>query len=168
MNPVHPQLVHVPLALAILMPLIATVFAVAWWRRWLPRKTWLAAIILQAILVVSGFAAVQTGESDEDRVEDIVAEQHIERHEEAAEVFEWAAFAVLLPFLLAGAIRNERRALALAAVATVGTVVVLGLGYRVGHLGGALVYEHGAAAAFAGSSEVSGEARTQEQEHDDD
>jgi hypothetical protein len=145
----HPKLVHIPMALGVLMPLVAVTLWVAWLRGWLPRGAWFLAVGLQAILVVSGIAAMRSGEAEEDRVETIVAERLIEEHEEAAEVFVWASGGVLGVMLLAAALGSRRAGLPIAAAATLGTLLVLGLGYRTGQAGGSLVYEHGAAGAYA-------------------
>lgn len=145
----HPKVVHVPMALGILMPLIAGGLLLAWWRSWLPRRGWILAIGLQAILFGSGIVALRTGEAEEDRVERVVAERFIEAHEEAAEVFVWTSGGVLGLMILAAALGSRRSALPTAAVATLGTLLVLGLGYRTGQAGGKLVYEHGAAQAYA-------------------
>lgn len=147
--PIHPMLVHLPIALAVLMPLVSLGLVIAWWRGALQRRTWFIAIALQAILVVSGFAAIRSGEAEEDRVESVVAEPAIEAHEEAAEGFLIASAIVLGVSLGAGLIRRERAARTIAAVAALGTLVVLALGYRTGQAGGELVYEHGAATAYA-------------------
>lgn len=147
-TPLHPLLVHFPIALAVLMPLIALALLLAWRQGALPRRTWLIAVALQAALVGSGFAASQTGEADEERVEAVVPEAALEAHEEAAEVFVYGAAAVLGIALLAAVIRQERAARWIAGVATLGTIAVLGLGYRTGQAGGKLVYEHGAASAY--------------------
>lgn len=146
----HPKLVHVPMALGVLMPLVAGGLLLAWWRKWLPARAWILAVGLQAILLGSGILALQSGEAEEDRVERIVAERFIEQHEEAAEAFVWASGGVLMAMLLAGALHARRSGLATAAAATLGTVLVLGLGYRTGQAGGSLVYQHGAAQAYAG------------------
>lgn len=145
----HPKLVHVPLALGVLMPLIAGALLVAWWRGWLPRRVWVLAIALQAVLVGSGLLALRSGEAESDRVERVIPERVIEAHEEAAELFVWAGGAVLALMIGAGALARRRAGLPAAAVATVGTVVVLLLGYRTGQAGGSLVYQHGAARAYA-------------------
>lgn len=144
----HPKLVHVPMALGVLMPIISAGLLLAWWRKWLPPRAWLVAVGLQAALVGSGILAMKTGSAQEDRVEAVVAESAIERHEEAAEQFVWASGAVLALMLLAAAAAARRPGPAFATVATLGTVVVLGFGYRTGEAGGALVYEHGAARAY--------------------
>lgn len=148
----HPKLVHLPIALGVLMPLVAAGAWIAWWRGWLPRRGWFFAVALQTILVGSGVAALQSGEAEEDRVESVVPEQLIEAHEEAAELFVQASGGVLVVMLLAAVLASRRSGLPLAAVATVGTFVVFGLGYRTGDAGGSLVYEHGAAQAYGGAA----------------
>lgn len=164
----HPKVVHLPIALAVLMPLIAGGLTVAWWRGWLPKKTWVVALALQGLLVASGAVAMQTGEVDEDRVERVVAESFIEEHEEAAEVFVWASACVLILVVAAGAMPKERVALGLATAATLGTLVVFALGHRVGEAGGDLVYEHGAANAYTDGAASSGPRLASEHDDDDD
>jgi uncharacterized membrane protein len=147
----HPKIVHLPIALGVVMPLLAGGLLLAWWRDWLPARAWAISVALQALLVASGVAALQSGEAEEDRVERVVAERHIEEHEEAAEAFVAASGAVLGAMLLGLVAARTRAGKPLAAAATVGTLVVLGLGYRTGQAGGALVYQHGAAAAYVGT-----------------
>lgn len=163
----HPMLVHVPIALGVLMPLIAGGLLLAWWRNWLPRRGWYFAVALQAILLVSGVLALRTGEAEEERVERVVAEQVIEKHEEAAQVFVGASGAVLAAMLLAAMLGARRSGLPTAAAATLGTVLVLGLGYRTGQAGGSLVYEHGAAQAHVGASTAGTEAQVAPSDDDD-
>lgn len=145
----HPKVVHIPMALGVLMPLIAGGLLLSWWRNWLPRRAWFLAVGLQAILLGSGVLALRSGEAEEDRVERVVSERLIEQHEEAAEVFVWASGGVLVAMLLAAALGARRAGLPTAAAATLGTLLVLGLGYRTGQAGGSLVYQHGAARAYA-------------------
>lgn len=145
----HPKVVHLPIALGLLMPLVAGGLALAWWRGWLPRRAWTIAVILQAVLLASGIAALRTGDAEEAQVERVVAEHLIEAHEEAAEGFVLGSAVVLAVMLAAGFLGQRRAGLPLAAASLVGTLVVLGLGYRTGHAGGSLVYEHGAAQAYS-------------------
>lgn len=145
----HPKVVHIPIALAVLMPLVTGGLLLAWWRRWLPARSWVVAVALQAILVGSGLLALRSGEPEEERVEQVVAERYIEAHEEAAEAFVWASGGVLVVMAL-GLLLSTRRAGPIAATAaTAGTLLVLGLGYRTGQAGGDLVYRHGAAQVYA-------------------
>jgi uncharacterized membrane protein len=141
----HPKVVHLPMALAVLMPLVSGGILFSWWRGWLDRRVWVVVVLLQAVLVGSGIVAMNTGEREEERVEQIVAERHIEAHEEAAEVFVWASAALLL-LMAAPVVLPEGRARRVVSLgAFVGTLIVLGLGYDTGQAGGKLVYEHGAA-----------------------
>ena len=165
----HPKVVHIPIALGVLMPLIAGGLLLAWWRNWLPGRAWFLAIGLQAILLGSGVLALRSGEAEEDRVERVVAERFIEAHEEAAEVFVWASGGVLAVMLLAGALGSRRGGLPTAAAATLGTLLVLGLGYRTGQAGGSLVYQHRAAQAYTGAAGAAApEARAAPSRHQND
>lgn len=147
--PLHPAIVHLPIALALLVPLLGGALWLAWLRGALPRRTWLVAVAAQALLVISGVAALRTGEADEERVEATVPEAALEAHEHAAQRFVGLG-ALTLGLAVAGAaVRDERLARSLAAGAVVSSLAVLGAGYVVGEAGGALVYQHGAAAAHA-------------------
>ena len=145
--PLHPKLIHLPIALAVLMPMISVGLLLAWVRDLLPHRVWVVAVALQALLVVSGVVAMESGEDEEKRVEKIVPKAAIEAHAQAAEAFVWTAGGVLLLFV-AGAALPSAIATKAAAAATAGTLVVLFLGYRAGEAGGHLVYEHGAAQAY--------------------
>lgn len=166
--PLHPKLVHLPIALAMLMPLVSAGLLVAWFRDLLPRRVWAIAVALQVLLVVASLGAMRSGEGDEERVESVVAESAIETHEEAAEAFTWATGGVLLLFA-AGLVLPAAAGRAAAAAATAATLVVLVLGYRVGQAGGSLVYRHGAASAWTqgGGGSFTGAAGEQGEDVDD-
>lgn len=176
-TPLHPALVHLPLGLAIVVPLLAVGLTVALWRGWLPKKAWYAVVALQALTVVAAVLAMRTGEGDEDRVERIVGEVALEAHAEAAELFTWGAGVVLAMTIVVLLLRRVELARIGAAVAAAGTLVVALLAIRVGHAGGELVYTHGAASAFTtgsaaagGAAPVGGEGGGEagEREHDRD
>lgn len=144
-EPLHPAVVHVPIALAILLPAIALATWLAIRRAWLPARAWVPVVAFHLLLVASAWAALETGEQDEERVEPVVGERLIHEHEEAAEWFLWSAVAATLVSglgLLGGTVGGVGRIATVAA-----TLVVFGAGIRTGHLGGELVYRHGAARA---------------------
>jgi uncharacterized membrane protein len=145
-EPLHPAVVHLPIALATLIPLLAilAILAIRW--SFLPSRSWACVVLLQALLVGSAWLALETGEQDEERVERVVAERHVEGHEEAAELF--LALAGLS--LLAGAagLRPGRMGGFGRLASTLAGFAVLASAVQVGHSGGALVYEHGAANAY--------------------
>jgi len=166
-NPLHPAVVHFPIVLAVLAPLVA---AGALWaiRRGVPsRRAWSVPALLLGALVLSGWVAAQTGEREEDRVERVVSERPIHAHEEAAELFVYATAGVLaiaLVGLLPGAAGRAGRALG-----TVGTVALVVVGWNVGHTGGELVYRYGAAQAYsaprAGGADVVRASRDEDRDH---
>jgi uncharacterized membrane protein len=152
----HPKLVHLPMALAVLMPLVSGGVLLACWRGWFDRRVWIVVLLLQAALVGSGAVAMNTGEREEERVEQAVAEQHIEAHEEAAEVFVWASAALLLLMAVPLVLPDGRARQAASLGAFLGTLIVFGLGYNAGEAGGKLVYEHGAAQVYVANGGVAG------------
>jgi hypothetical protein len=145
--PLHSALVHVPLGLAAVLPLVAAGLALALWRGVLARRTWLVLVALQALLVAGGVAALATGDRDEDRVERVVGEAAVHRHEEAAEAFLWSA-AVVLAAAIAVLVLPARASAAGTVVVVAGTLVVTALALRAGEAGGELVYRYGAATAY--------------------
>ncbi len=170
--PLHPAIVHIPLGLAFVLPLVVLVLTVLLWRGQLARRAFISVFALQLVLFASGLAALKTGENDEERVERVVAESRIEQHEEAAELFVWGAGAVLVLSLAPLLLRSRRGQSIAAALATASTFAVAGLGYRAGKAGGELVYVHGAAQAYtqtgSAGSAPSGEAAPARHGHDDD
>ena len=144
----HPQMVHLPLALGLVLPLIAFVVFWAWTRRVFPKSTFAIVVLLQGLLVVGAFSAVRSGEAEEERVQEVIEESLIEAHEDAAKAFTAASVAVLVVMAAALVLKSERGSKRLAMLSCLGTLAVLGLGIRVGQLGGELVYKHGAAAAY--------------------
>lgn len=145
-TPLHPAVVHLPMALAVLLPFFAlgALWAI---RRGAPaRKAWGITTALFAALAVSAFVSLKSGEAQEERVEDVVAEAPIHSHEEAAEAFlmlSLGALGIATLGLAGGRVGSVARV-----VGAVGTVALLGAGLRVGHTGGELVYRYGAASAY--------------------
>lgn len=166
--PLHPALVHIPLGLSVVMPVLAAAIAVALLKGWATKPMWLAVIALQAVVLVGGLAAMNTGEEEEEVVEKVVDERFIEEHEERAEAFVWSA-GVTLALSAAVLVLGPQQVGAAALVTAAAAAVTLGLGYRVGHSGGELVFKHGAGSAYAGpaSSSQPDEARGERDDDDD-
>jgi uncharacterized membrane protein len=155
-EPLHPAVVHLPLALAVLVPLFALLAALAIRAGLTAPRTWAAVVLLQALLVGSAWLALETGEEEEERVEEVVPERHIESHEERAERFLLGAAAALV-VIGAGVLPGGAGGVARAA-AVLASAAVLALGIQVGHSGGELVYRHGAASAYASKRGEAGSA----------
>ena len=152
-DPLHPAIVHLPIALALLVPALACLCLVLIYKGLMPSRTWALIVLLQAILVGSGWLALETGEDQEERVERIVAERHIGTHEEAAErflIFAGIGLLVCGAGLAPGRIGSWSRI-----AGTLAAFGVLAAGVSVGHSGGELVYEHGAASAYSDQGRAS-------------
>lgn len=152
--PLHPALVHLPLGVAMVAPLLALALLYGWISGQLPRKAWWLAVGLQVLIVGGAFGALRTGEEEEERVEDFVPEDAIHEHEEAGELFLGASAVVFGLMVAAGLLKGERAARGLAAVAVLGGVAAAAAGMRAGHLGGQLVFTHGAGGVPAENAPV--------------
>ena len=122
-EPLHPMVVHLPIALAALMPLFGISALVAAWRGWLPGKPlWWGVVGLQTLLTLAAFVAVRTGENEEDKAELIAPRAAVHDHEEAGEALRNGAVGTLIVTLAAALMRRDplRRLLTVAAVLAMG------------------------------------------------
>lgn len=155
-EPLHPKLVHVPLGLAVVLPLILLVLLVTIRRDLLAARCWWLGVGLAALLAASAGLAVRTGDADSDRVEAVVPESFVDEHEEAGERMLVSAIVAAAIAAAGGLVRDRSARVATQAAAVLSTLVTLVLGIRAGGLGGALVYKHGAAAVYAPGPATSG------------
>lgn len=153
-EPLHPAVVHFPVVLSLLLPLVAlgAVWAVRRGAR--PRRAWSLTVLVAAALFSSSYLAVETGEKEEERVEETVAEQAIHTHEERGEFFLYLAGGTLVLTGLGLAGGMVGRAGRYASIGAALALVVAG--WRVGRTGGELVYRHGAAAAYTNEAGLAG------------
>lgn len=151
-DPLHPAVVHLPVALAVLLPII--VLGAIWFvrRGARPLAAWGVAVAFMGMLVASTLVARETGEQQEERVEAVVPEGALGTHERAADAFLVAAAGVLLVGLAGFA--PGRLGQAGRWVAAAGTLAILVTGWQVGHSGGMLVYRDGAASVYASGGAV--------------
>lgn len=146
-NPLHPAVVHFPIVLALLSPLVAIGVLWAIRRGGGTRRNWTFLAALLAALALSAWVSLETGEEQEERVEDAVAAQPLHAHAGAAETFlvlSGGVLAIALVGFAGGRIGRIARA-----AATAGTLVLAIAVVRVGHTGGQLAYRYGAAGLFA-------------------
>ena len=153
-EPLHPAVVHFPIVFACVLPVVAIVLWLRIRRDSGTAPSWVWVFLSAALLAGSSWAAVQTGEAEEDRVEAVVSEAAIHDHEESAERFLLitGAFLVLTSLgLVRGAVGRAARPVAAAA-----SIVLPVAALVVGGSGGDLVYTHGAAEAYRadGAAEV--------------
>lgn len=169
-NPLHPAVVHFPIALAMLLP-IAALGALFFIRRGgNPRTLWTGVVVGSAMLAGSAWLALETGEDQEEQVESVVPDQALNTHEEAADRLLVLSILVLGVGMV-GLARGKVGAIA-RVVATAGAIGVLPASYSVGHSGGELVYVHGAASAYTSPATQGGveggRTDTARREDDDD
>lgn len=173
LDPIHPAVVHFPIVLCTLLPLVAISLLWAIRSGRLERSAWLGVVSLQALLVVFSWVAVETGKREEERVEKIVTERHIEEHEESGErLLLWAG--LVLPIAAAGLLPGGAGATA-RALGVVALLGVLGPAVTTERSGGELVYRHGAAMAYlepaisgGGTTWKARHSHDEEDEDDDD
>lgn len=145
-EPLHPAIVHFPMVLVVLLPVVAVVALWAIRRGAVASRAWLVPVVVAGALTFTSWLAMRTGESEEDRVEAVVSERAIHEHEEAAERF-LVLSGVLLLIAGAGLLRDTIGTSA-RLLATVGAFGLVLAGIQVGGAGGELVYRHGAASAY--------------------
>lgn len=163
--PIHPILVHIPIALAVLMPLIFGGLIIAIRRDFLPVQSWWIAVLLQLVLALGSIAALGSGHAEEERVEDFVPKEMIESHEHLAMAMAGTALVALV--LSAASLRKGIKGERLYRVASfAASLAVLGLAGMVGHQGGELVYKHGAA-GIAQPTQLSNPPAPEEEENPD-
>ncbi len=141
--PLHPRLVHIPLGLLTVLPVVLAVIAYAIKKTWVSSRAWWLAAFLAAVVAGTAFAATRTGEVEGDRVESIVPEAALERHEEAGEQVLFASGALFVVTVVG--LFNFKIRTAAQVTAVVASVIALGFALRAGHFGGELVYKYGAA-----------------------
>jgi len=144
--PLHPLVVHFPIVLAVLLPISAGVALWAVRKGATPRKAWAVPVAVAAALTLSAWVATQTGQAQEDRVEDVVPRSALHGHEESAERLLVLSGVLLL--VAAGGLARGNVGRAARYVAAVGTLGLVAAAVQVGHSGGALVYRHNAASAY--------------------
>lgn len=148
-QPLHPAVVHFPIVFVVVLPIVAVIAIISIHRGAAVRPAWLPVIGIAGALALSSWLAVETGEDEEDAVEEVVPESAMHDHEESAELFFPLTIAGLV--LVSAGLVKGRPGQLLRGAAVVGALGLSVAGYQVGHTGGELVYEYGAADAYARS-----------------
>jgi uncharacterized membrane protein len=139
-DPLHPAVVHFPIVLMYIAPIVVVWAAWRARRSEFPMRTWLIVPVFFGAIVVSGFVAKQTGNDGEELAEEFVDHDVIETHEERGEqfvLFALGAFIVSIAGFASGKAGQALKGLTLIAALT-GVVLIT----RVGHSGGTMVYDH--------------------------
>lgn len=149
-DPLHPAIAHFPVVLSVLIPLVAAgaLWAIRQGAR--PLRAWGVTTAVASVLALSAFAAVQTGEQQEERVEDKVGESRLELHAQAGETLLFTSAGLLA--VIALGLMPGRTGRISRLVGAAGTLAVVAVAYRVGSSGGDLVYKYNAGAVYSTAS----------------
>jgi len=147
--PFHPIIVHLPLALTFILPLLLLAFAYFIKSNKMSPSAWLIIIGFQAILAGSGYLALETGETDEKIAAKVVSKSLIHEHEEKAEIFVGVTVLALVVSVAAFFIKKDLQFYLQLGVVILSLVACF-LAYRTGESGGELVYRYGAAGGHIG------------------
>ncbi len=145
LGPLHPQIVHFPVALlvcSVLFDLVGRATDSSWWRK--------ASMTLLVLAVAAGITAILTGEFVGDRAEELqhFPEATVDAHGDMGKTAIWLAGGALVARLIEGGVGAAR-----SAVSGVALLLQLAAAISVGvaaHRGGGLVYHHGAGVAIDG------------------
>lgn len=151
--PLHPAIVHFPIALTFLLPVLVLVFAWAIKSGKMSKELWLVIIGIQVLITGSGYLALETGETDEDKVSAIVSKKIVHEHEEAAEIFVGTTVVSLAAGIVAWFLQPAFQDKARFAVMFL-SLLPLFFGWQTGKLGGEIVYRHGGASAHSDVREI--------------
>jgi len=148
-HPLHPALVHLPLGLAIILPLLILIVSIGISKQWFNKGVWVLIVGLQLICMASGILSIETGEDEEATVQKVLAGELIAKHEDMAKAFTVCAGITFASALIGFIFIRKKKVFSLCSLATLLlSLATLGLAMQTGHLGGKLVYEHGAAKAY--------------------
>lgn len=162
--PLHPLVVHFPVVLAVFIPLLAL------WAFWHQRqrspgraKVWTVFVLAQALLAISAFVAVQSGEEDEEKAEKRVSEARLEKHEDQGKRF--ALISTGTTLLSAAGFLPAPLGMAAQTLALASTWAQFAFIMPVGHSGADLV--HGANGVYAGGGQgATPNAELEKEDHD--
>lgn len=141
-NPLHPAIVHFPIVL-ILLGMVIALIAVFWRKGYIP----VFAAALLTLGALGAWGAMETGESDEDSVKQSSRQANalLHSHEDwAKRTLAASSIAAVIAMGALALYRFPRVARGTAAAAALAACAASWCVYETGHLGGALVYQHGA------------------------
>lgn len=145
--PFHPMIVHFPIALTFLLPVLVLIFSYMIKTGKMSPQGWLILVGLQMVTTATGYISLESGETEEHQVESVVERKFIHEHEETAEVFVGVTVLALVFSVAAYFVARNIQFYLHLSVALI-SLLSCYFAYKTGELGGELVYRHGAANAY--------------------
>jgi len=152
--PLHPALVHFPIGIVLVLPFVTILLFFLIHKGESTRRALYILVFLHLLLMGSTFVAIETGEDQEHKVEQVVGESVLEEHEERAEMLMYGtvlAFLIVTGFTYFPLLSSNQT---LSIMLSTHFILEI-LSFRVGHSGGELVYVHGAGSAYTGGNKAS-------------
>ena len=144
--PLHPFLVHLPLGLVAVLPVLSAWGLIARRRSDTPGTIWVVVVALHAFLAVSAWFAAEIGERHVHIVKHLVDGTFLDAHADAGNALQVVASVAFL-LCLVGLARDRVGSIG-RVMSTLLACAMLFMGYEAGRTGGELVYRHGAARAY--------------------
>jgi len=145
--PIHPLVTHLPLGLSVLIPLLILVFMILIKLEKVSPKLWMIVLGFQVLMTVSGYITIETGETEEEIVKEVVGKKNIALHEADGEKFVGATVITLVLSIGSFFIDPKFRFRTHIAV-LLASIFSFALAVNVGRSGAELVYKHGAGEAY--------------------
>ena len=147
MLPLHPFMAHIPLVLALCLPIVLVSSIVFIMKKKISPRIWWLPVVVQITIVIFSYIALETGEAQEDTVLQFVAKPFVQQHENAAEIFSGLGV-ILLGLMVVVLFVGENLARNLRFLTAALSLIPLAAGLYAGRLGGAIAYTHGGAEAY--------------------
>ena len=136
--PLHPFIVHFPIAIGILMPMLVVGVGLGIKLLKWPHQTWWMIVFFQTVVVASSVIAVVSGEKEEERPGPPLNQEQLAVHEEAGETIPWTAGVALILSMAPLIMPKKMKGLALLfLIVSLGIMIQL---IYTGHSGGQLIY----------------------------
>ncbi|MBT4790300.1 MAG: hypothetical protein HON90_01910 [Halobacteriovoraceae bacterium] len=146
--PIHPGVVHLPIGIVFVLPFLLSLYIIFFKKKLLERSGFVIILVLYGLLTISSVISIKTGENEISAVKNVVAQQHVNTHENEAQNF----LVVTLLALVTGIstlVVNSLRYFQIGLIFNFFIqILLIYFAIQVGHTGGVLVYKYSATDAY--------------------
>ncbi len=151
--PLHPAVVHLPLALTFVLPALIIVFIWAIRSGKMSREMWVVIVGLQLLITASGYISLELGETDEEKVSKVAGILLMQTHEQTAEIFVGTTVVSLAVGVVAIFLQAQFQIYARLGVLVLSLISCV-FAFKTGQLGGEIVYAQNGASVHSNASPV--------------